>query len=199
MEPLSGVPLTAYPSLSSRVNTPGNRPLSTPTIAKLTGRPAFVPSPTIVTLWEISSNVAAVIELEWKSVPEPASCSSTDSGKPSPSHTSRSKWKRALPKVRPLTVPSPSASWQIWNGGVGRAGLKSYAGATSTRLNGTPPTPLRLGTVSAGAARLIELAVTLYRTLLMGFGSLTAEAGTVMVMTPGVVAVYEPVTRVDPG
>src|SRR2546425_3701354 len=195
MEPLSGVPLTAYPSLSSRLNTPGNRPLSTPTIVKLTGRPPFVPSPTIATLWAISSNVAAVIELEWKSVPEPASCSSTDSGKPSPSHASRSKWKRALPKVRPLTVPSPSASWQIWNGGVGRAGLKSYAGATSTRLNGTPPTPLRLGTVSAGAARLIELAGAPDREFLVGFGSPAAGAGAGVVVTPGGVAADAPAAR----
>ena len=39
----------------------------------------------------VDSKIAVDIDVEWKSVPDPGSCSSTDPVSPSPSHRSRSK------------------------------------------------------------------------------------------------------------
>src|SRR5881396_119281 len=80
MEPLVRLPVMLYPSVKTRVKTPGARlPLSTAIIVKPTGSPLFTPVPMMVTACRPSSaaKVAEVIVVDLKSVPEPGNALGT--------------------------------------------------------------------------------------------------------------------------
>src|SRR5437773_4668852 len=116
MAPFVRLPVMLYPSVKTRVKTPGARsPLSTAIIVKPTGSPLFTPVPTMVTVCRPSStaNAAEVIAVDLKSVPEPGSLCCTLSGSSTPSsfpaHPFLLKWTWASPPCFPFISPSPCA------------------------------------------------------------------------------------------